>query len=178
MVLYTCMVLIWCCSGFHAKRECRIGVFSVSLRTFDAQKDSIFEDHKSSAHRQFQVLKGFSQDLPHGHAVTHLDYKQSPTIPLGPDEPGTWWFATARGQVTVFGAHIHAHSETSTEENPCTLISYQAACQWSGTASGGGPADTLRTPCGYPDDEVCGPDHSAHNFLHWSFFHFSKALLI
>ena len=122
-----------------AKIECRMGVWLMScwqvdqcmstkrtllqtkLRSYIVAAEGI-EDHKSSACRQFQNLKDFGQHLPFGHTVVHVDYKQSPTIPRGPDEPGSWWFAIASRSVTLFGAHILAHSATSTEEEPCIVL--------------------------------------------------------
>ena len=71
-----------------------------------------YEDHKLSACRQFESLQGMGVNLPLGHAGSHMDYKQSLTIPLGPDEPGTWWFATARRSVIAVGAHILRHAPT------------------------------------------------------------------
>ena len=43
-------------------------------------------------------------------------------LPLGPDEPGSWWFSTARKETNCFGAHILQHAEGSTKENPRTFI--------------------------------------------------------
>ena len=34
------------------------------------------------------------------------DFAQSPTLPLGPKQGGTWWFAPARFSYTVFGVHV------------------------------------------------------------------------
>jgi hypothetical protein len=79
-------------------------LLETKLRSYIVAAEGI-EDHKSSAYRQFQNLKDFGQHLPFGHTVVHVDYKQSPTIPRGPDEPGSWWFATASRSVTLFGAH-------------------------------------------------------------------------
>jgi hypothetical protein len=117
------------------------------------------EDHRSSAHHQFQNLKDFGTHLPYGHTVIHVDYKQSPTIPFGPDETGSWWFATARRSVIVFGAHIHAHSATSTEEEPCFFFCTVGDCfPRSDGISSGGPAEGLRRACGWPGLQICGPE--------------------
>ena len=96
-------------------------LLETKLRSYIVAAEGI-EDHRSSAHHQFQNLKDFGTHLPYGHTVIHVDYKQSPTIPFGPDETGSWWFATARRSVIVFGAHILADSATPTEEEPCFFL--------------------------------------------------------
>ena len=80
-----------------------------------------FEDHRASAERQYTVLMSLEKDLPHGHILIHIDYKQNPTVPVGPEEPGTRWFATARRGVIVLGAHVVMHLPTSTPAAPCTF---------------------------------------------------------
>jgi hypothetical protein len=125
------------------------------------------EDHRSSAHHQFQNLKDFGTHLPYGHTVIHVDYKQSPTIPFGPDETGSWWFATARRSVIVFGAHIHAHSATSTEEEPCFFFAQLGIVFHDPMAF---PAEGLRRAYGGPADgldfKFVAPRASASKRLH------------
>ena len=50
-----------------------------------------FEDHTEPTQRQFEKLKVLGKELPLGHCVVHVDYIEKPKIPLGPEEPGSWW---------------------------------------------------------------------------------------
>ena len=84
----------------------------------DVRLVKAFEDHTDSAQRQFEELRALVKGLPVGHVAIHVDFKEKPRIPLGPEEPGCWWFSSARREVTCFGAHVLGHEEGCSADAP------------------------------------------------------------
>ena len=84
-----------------------------------------FEDHVESARWHYDQLTDLFANLPLNHVAIHVDYKEKAKMPLGPEEPGRWWFSTARREVTCVGAHVMQHDEGSTAEQPRILYYVQ-----------------------------------------------------
>ena len=100
-------------------RESRAGVEKLLkryVRVFEG-----YEDHATSAARQHEERKRLERTPPLGHALVHADFMENPSVPLGPEEPGSWWFAIGRRKCTCLGIHLVTHTADSTVEGPRTL---------------------------------------------------------
>ena len=62
-----------------------------------------FQWHFTSVQRQAASLQAAVLAPGADTAIWLMDFKQNVTTPLGPAEGGSWWYATARLQHTVFG---------------------------------------------------------------------------
>ena len=62
-----------------------------------------FHWHFQATHRQQACYDELLEAFPEGTVMWHFDFKQNVSVPQGPREAGSWWYANCRVEYTVFG---------------------------------------------------------------------------
>ena len=59
--------------------------------------------HFGTVRRQHEQRELLERHVPKHAVLIQLDYKENDSFPLGPEEAGNWYWATAREAVTTLG---------------------------------------------------------------------------
>ena len=75
--------------------------------------------HRAANLHQRPALDQLVAAPPFGHCALLVDFKELLTLPLRSVQAGEMFFATARHEVTTFGAVLVEHGPSRTPETPC-----------------------------------------------------------
>ena len=90
-------------------REAELGTLK-ELKELQHTLDAC-EHHFHSVQRQHMCREAWEQCLPAGSVLIQMDYAENMTLPLGPVEEQTWFWATSRLSVSTLGIYVRYDSQ-------------------------------------------------------------------
>ena len=95
----------------NALRQAEIEAFKTLKSTLSLLEGC--EHHFQSFRRQHQCREKMEEELPSDTILLQLDYAENLTLPVGPVEEQSWFWATARLSFSTLGIYASYHTEGS-----------------------------------------------------------------